>query len=231
MRWLSRAIFSDIAQANVRGLQDKAQFQVMSGRIYITLGCFLLGLCAGRKRFFHQLAQNQLFFKKIFKYSGFAMLSMIAIAIGLFAIVGSNSQGPPPPPWMFVGMVLYYSSSVVITFFYVAGATLLFQRASWQGSVRALSPVGRMGLTNYVLQSVIGTLIFYGYGLNLLGEIPLYVAAALTLPIFALQIVFSRWWLGRFQYGPWNGHGVPFTYLRLQPLRNTQGTAIVGQEG
>src|SRR5206468_1051347 len=101
-----------------------------------------------------------------------------------------------------------------MTVFYIAGLTLLFQRTAWQRITSPLAVVGKMALTNYVAQSIIGTLIFYGYGLGLIGEMGTALAVTLVIPIFLLQVLFSRWWLSRFQYGPLEWLWRSLTYLK-----------------
>ena len=76
-----------------------------------------------------------------------------------------------------------------------------------------------MALTNYLLQSVICTLLFYSYGLGLFGKVGHAAGIGLTLVIYLLQIPFSRWWMQRFQYGPAEWLWRSLTYLKLQPMR------------
>jgi uncharacterized protein len=88
----------------------------------------------------------------------------------------------------------------------------------WRRWVAALAPARRMALTNYLLQSLAGTLFFYGYGL---GHWGMGRAGQLVFVcvVFALQLVLSHWWLSRYRYGPmewlWRG----FTYLRWPRMR------------
>ncbi|MFN2441195.1 MAG: DUF418 domain-containing protein [Thermoanaerobaculia bacterium] len=87
---------------------------------------------------------------------------------------------------------------------------------------RVLAPfaaVGRMALTNYLLQSVIGTLIFYSYGLGLYGTLGPAALLPLAVAIFLVQVPLSFWWVKRFRYGPveWIWRGA--TYGRLPALR------------
>jgi uncharacterized protein len=79
--------------------------------------------------------------------------------------------------------------------------------------------VGRMALTNYLLQSVVGTLIFYSFGLGLFGSLGPAVLLPMAVAIFAVQVPLSIWWLGRFRYGPveWLWRGA--TYGRMPALR------------
>jgi uncharacterized protein len=107
----------------------------------------------------------------------------------------------------------------LLTLFYITAFTLLFQRRSWQWTVGPLASVGKMGLTSYVLQTIIGTFLFFGYGLGLLTKIDLWQAALVTIPIFVVQVVFAQFWLARFRYGPLEWLWRSLTYLRAQPIR------------
>lgn len=209
--------FGELVTFNFNAFDDKMKFQVESGRIYITLGFFLLGLYAGRKRLFQHLNENRTLFRKLTKYSGFTVLGITAVGAGI-AYAFSNS-GQPPKAIELLFMTLYDLHSALMTVFYICGLTLLFQKQSWQWLVSSLASVGKMALTSYVLQTVIGTLLFFGIGFNLFGEIDLWVAALLTFPIFLVQILFCRLWLSQFQYGPLEWLWRSLTYLKTQPMR------------
>ena len=90
--------------------------------------------------------------------------------------------------------------------------------------IRVLAPLGRMALTNYLMQSLICVVVFYGFGLGHWG-MPRAQQVLFVLAVFAAQVAFSHWWLARFRYGPmewlWRG----FTYRRLPPLRIAATTA------
>jgi uncharacterized protein len=62
--------------------------------------------------------------------------------------------------------------------------------------------MGRMALTQYLLQSVAGVAIFYGVGLGLYGRMRPLAVCGIALGVFAVQIVLSRIWMARFAYGP-----------------------------
>lgn len=213
---LKKGSFTDMAIANFYAFDDKMKFQVESGRIYITLGFFLLGLYAGRRRLFAGIAQNKRFFRRLTRVTGFGVLGIIIAFAVAISIYGNNSQ--PPKAIDLIFGFLYDLGNTALTVFYIAGLTLLFQRAFWQRTVRPLASVGKMALTSYVLQTLIGTLLFFGYGLGLLAEIPLWQAALLTFPIFLVQVWFSQWWLARFQYGPLEWLWRSLTYLKVQPM-------------
>lgn len=85
--------------------------------------------------------------------------------------------------------------------------------------LRLLAPAGRMALTLYLMQSVIGTLVFYGYGLGLWGQVGRGAQVAGVLAVFVLQLAFAHAWMARFRFGPveWLWRGL--TYRRWPPLR------------
>lgn len=82
-----------------------------------------------------------------------------------------------------------------------------------------LAPAGRMALTNYLGQSLICTLIFYGYGLGYFERLPRAWQVPFALALFALQVLWSRWWLRHFRFGPAEWLWRTLTYLKPQPMR------------
>lgn len=82
-----------------------------------------------------------------------------------------------------------------------------------------MSAPGRMALTNYISQSVIGMLLFYGIGLGLGASIGLAVTELVALGVFAFQIMFSLAWLSVFRFGPLGWIWRMLTYGRwLNPV-------------
>jgi uncharacterized protein len=107
---------------------------------------------------------------------------------------------------------------------YVAAITLGMLHPTWQGRLMVLAPVGRMALTNYLLQSLICTTIFYGYGFGLFGTMGAAAGIGLSLLIYVLQIPWSHWWLARFHFGPVEWLWRTLTYGRAQPFRIKETT-------
>lgn len=207
----------DLVRFNANAFGVKMSFQVDSGRIYVTLGFFLLGLYAGRKRLFQQLPDTNRWFRRLTRFAGFGVLGITAVGLGLFALFGTDKA---PPAWaMQTVTILFELHSALLTIFYITGFTLLFQRRSWQWTIGPLASVGKMGLTSYVLQTLIGTYLFFGFGLGLLNKIDVWQATLITIPIFAVQVLFSQFWLQRFRFGPLEWLWRSLTYLRIQPMR------------
>jgi uncharacterized protein len=105
----------------------------------------------------------------------------------------------------------------------VATFALLFLRPRWQPRLLCFGPVGRMALSAYVGQTVIGTLVFFGFGLGWLGRFGNGVTIPLGLFVFVAQVRACRAWLGRFRYGPLEWAWRSLTWLRRQPFRAAAG--------
>ena len=80
------------------------------------------------------------------------------------------------------------------------GLVVLTVKTGWLA--RALAAVGRMALTNYLLQSVICLFIFTGAGLGLVGDLARHQLYGVVLLIWMFQLWFSPWWLKKYQFGP-----------------------------
>jgi uncharacterized protein len=195
-------------------------FKMLSGFLPIIVGRFLLGLWAGRRRLFHDAPQHLPFFRRLLGWS----LGLGLFASGVGVLVGqlfSRKLMPPEVlPWLpYVMGPLRHLGELGMAAAYVSGITLLFQRDAWQRLLALLAPVGRMALSNYFLQSVMGVLLFYGYGLGLMGKLGSAAQLGVALTLFALQMVLSRLWLSRFRFGPAEWVTRSLTYGKAQPMR------------
>ena len=100
------------------------------------------------------------------------------------------------------------------------GAILLFCQAfpgSWLAT--RIAAVGRMALSNYLGQSILGGLIFYTVGLGLYGKFTGYYLYFFVAGIWAIHITFRNWWLARYRFGPFEWLWRSLTYRYRQPLR------------
>jgi uncharacterized protein len=81
--------------------------------------------------------------------------------------------------------------------------------------LKVFSDLGKMSLTNYLLQSILSTMTFYGYGLKFFGNISLFNGSLLALSFFMFQVLFSIVWMGRHNYGPVEWVWRSVTYLQI----------------
>jgi uncharacterized protein len=76
-----------------------------------------------------------------------------------------------------------------------------------------------MALTNYLGASIIGTFFFSGYGLGYWGEVSRAGQVVFVVVVFSMQLLFSRWWLSKFRYGPMEWLWRAITYWHVPPMR------------
>lgn len=213
---LKSGSYPAVIKQNFRDLKYKADFQFDSGRIYITLGFFLLGLWVGRRKFFDNFDVNKPFFKKVMWWC--LGVNVFIIAFLLTLVLGKYFE--KLGTWgNLLGNTLYNIHCVTMTVFYITSISLLLNLKSMRWILDKFSAVGKMGLTNYLLQSAIGVILFYGIGFGLAGEFNAGWCYLIGIAIFILQIVVSKWWLSNFIYGPMEWLWRSATYLKWQAMR------------
>lgn len=212
---LKSGSYLDMLRANFYEFKSKFDFQILSGRLYITMGLFLLGLYAGRKKVF----ENIPFFKKLIRLGLWMLLGCVVFA-GLLALIIFVAKVEMSQAVQFLlGGTVYDVFNIALAAIYVGLIVTAFQREKWHRRLMNFYEVGRMGLTSYLMQALIGTWLLFSYGLALLGNFGASVWVAISLIVFILQIIFSKWWLGRFQYGPAEWLWRSLTYFKVWPLK------------
>jgi uncharacterized protein len=215
---LKTGSYSEVLKANVYEFIGKIQFQVWSGRIYITLGLFLLGIYAGRKKVFENLNARIPFLKQLIRRSLWLLLACAVTGVVVFGgLYALKIQIPDQGNWL-IGGFLYDAFNTALAVIYTAGILLLFQKEKWQKRLLVLYPVGRMGLTIYLMQTLLGSLLFFGYGMGFLYEIGSLAAFGFGILFFIFQIVFAHYWSRYFTYGPIEWIWRNLTYFKVQPL-------------
>ena len=175
---------------------------------------FLLGLYAGRRGIFRDVEAHLPLIRRVM---------WVGLCVGgfgslLYALrVELATRGVPVPLGFLLG-AFNFVIAPALGFGYAAALTLLYRRQVWRARLSPLAAVGRMALSNYLFQTLVGTTIFYGYGLGLYGRVGPAVCLAIAGGIYLVQIPLSVWWLGRFRFGPAEWAWRSLTYLKLQPL-------------
>jgi len=178
------------------------------------LGMFLVGLWIGRRTLYARLDDYRPVLRKTVQF-GFGVGLPVSALKALF------TMWPDAPATIeFAAEACYVVGTPTLALGYAAGFALLWA----SGKDRLLgwaAPAGQMALTNYLMQTVLQSVIFYGWGLGLIAKLGLVFVFPLSLALFALQVGYSRWWLARYCFGPveWLWRGL--TYGRAQPMRRT----------
>lgn len=202
---------AELARFNLgEALEFKAAFLFHTGRLWITFGCFLLGMYAARIRLFASSEENRRRLKIV-------LWSALAIAVTSTALTMIF------PPWQVPRHPLRADMEIdaqqaSLAAFYVAVVTLWFWRRSGPGFLALLAPMGRMALTSYLLQTAFGVAVFYGIGLGLLGQLGSTLALTSAIAFFVVQLGVARIWLARYSMGPVEWLWRSLTWLRREPL-------------
>lgn len=115
--------------------------------------------------------------------------------------------------------LLYVVGTPLLAIGYIGAILRLAEKAAWQKRLEPFAMVGRMSLTNYLMQSVIATTLVYSYGFGLYGRIGPALSFIIAVGIYVLQVVVSGAWLRRYRFGPVEWLWRSFTYGELQPMR------------
>ncbi|NNM24420.1 MAG: DUF418 domain-containing protein [Phycisphaerales bacterium] len=155
--------------------------------------------------------------------------AVIGLGVGLPAealVAYLVRQGEYGASWVWLGgEALHYFASLLLCAGYV-GLILLIVNGGLLGWLRrGLAAVGRTALSNYLLQTVVGTFVMQWWGLGLFGTWERPAMITLVVATFVGQILVSLIWLRYFRAGPMEWLWRSATYFRLQPLRRFTGPA------
>ncbi len=197
------SIWQVFASNAVQGILMKADVQFgLFSRGYLTFAFFLTGMMLGRLRFFENTDRYKIHLKKAVKWSFTGLILLIVIAVIIFSGQDFENDAGIDSWIAMIGLTMYDLFNLLTTVIIVAFFILLFLKPNFKKWVGYLIPYGRTALTNYFLQSVLGTALFYGWGLGLLGEIRHIQAILMAIVIISIQVLVSKWWLSKFRYGP-----------------------------
>jgi uncharacterized protein len=193
--WLvERQSYLDVLKFNIAGSFIRMQEFIDGNRIFKVLGLFLLGLYIGRNRIYANLQENKGLLKKTMLY-GFVIGLPMSV---LYAISAMNGR----PVGLVTHSVLYAVSVVPLSLAYITAICLWYLKNKERMIFRIFAAPGRMALTNYIMQSVFGIIIFYGIGFELGAKTGLIYVELVAAVIFGCQLLYSYLWLYYNQFGP-----------------------------
>jgi len=159
----------------------------------------MLGLLAGRHEWIQRANDHLPLVRRVQWWS-----LAVGVGCGVVVTLGNVFIDPlAPSPFKIVTSTCYAVARMSLMMFYVATIVRLAANESWCRRLQPMAAAGRMPLTNYLMQSVIGTFIFYGWGLGLWGKVGYALQLALAFAIFFfIQVPLSVWWFRHFSFGP-----------------------------
>ena len=178
------------------------------GRATQTIFLFLLGIYLGRKRLFYDEGDNIAIWKRLLVIS----LCAFAVLFPLYKFVPDMVDTLCIKESLKVMFNMWKNLAMMI--FYVSGVVLLYYRTSARNFLIKIAPYGKMSLTNYLSQSIIGGFVFYNWGLGMFRYSGHTTSLLLGALCIALQYLFCRWWLKNHSHGPFEGLWRKLTWLK-----------------
>ncbi len=179
------------------------------------LAMFLIGVVLARKKVFENLEANRAFFRKLFLYS----LPLALAGNWIYATYAAQSSFIDMSWMMVLTLAAHGFGGPAMTFVYIAVVAHIYDKGYFKNLTMAIAKTGRMALTNYLTQSLIATTIFFSYGLGLYGQVNVWQGMLLAFGIYAIQVVWSHYWLQHYRFGPMEWLWRTLTYRKKQKLR------------
>lgn len=167
-----------------------------SGRVFQTLALFLLGFLAGRTKRFSSNPANRSFWRWVLFCSTLCFIPLYLIKNGLGTWITSKTVLAPLST--IEGSLTNFAFMLLLVSLFV----LLFEHRTSQKVLSIFSPIGKMSLSNYIIQSILGSSIYYGFGLGLYQYTGATYCLFIGLGLAILQGFFSKWWMSRHKQGP-----------------------------
>jgi uncharacterized protein len=209
--WLSQAPHRSIMAAMFETVFLPLMF------LWRVLGLMLVGMALFKWQVFSAARSNTFYL----------LLALVGIGVGGSLTVTEMAlvQGNDWP--VIDSMYLFFQLHAVGTCFHAVGYVgvimLLCKMGVLKGLLRALGAVGRMALSNYLLQTIICTTLFYGHGFGQFGSFTRVEQLYVFLALSAAQLIWSPIWLSMFRFGPFEWLWRTLTYWRWQPIRRVPG--------
>lgn len=187
----------DVGHAGVRyGLQSNFGWALENGRLTQTYLLFIIGMLIGRRRLFLDEGGNLETWKRILV----ASIISFAVFFPLWKIV----------PWLVGNKTVAHSLDVQLNMwrnfsmmaFYVSGIVLLYYRTRAQRAISRLAAIGKMSLTDYLFQSIVGGFLFYNWGLGLYRVSGHTMSFCIAIAFLFVLYFLCRWWASNHRRGP-----------------------------
>lgn len=165
-----------------------------NGRVFQTMALFLLGFYVGRRGWFedtHLSVWTSVFVRAIVVFFPlYGLGNMLPDFIANKSVL---------TPLLLIITSLYKFAFMLML---VSGVLFAFYRFGWRKRLMTIAPYGRMSLTNYITQSIIGSMLFYNWGFGLHDNLGITASVIVGALLFVLQWTFCYWWMKSHAHGP-----------------------------
>lgn len=207
--------FADVIRFNLAKGQFAKLLWFVDVHRYVQLaGLFIAGMLIGRAGIHKSKEKMMYYSRKTLPYAVacFALFYAVALLLPSLGVEGYSLR---------VGRGLFkLYANLGMMMIYICGFTLLYYNTiGGRKALDRLAPVGRMSVTNYMAQSLMGTFVFYGWGLGLAMRGSFLQCALAGIVILLFQIWYSNWWIKRYYYGPMEWLWRMLTWFRRVPMK------------
>ncbi len=171
-------------------------WMLLHGRITQAAGLFMAGMLIGRGNLLPYSEKNIQVWIKVFLIATISFFPVYGLMAILPDFIGRETILSPSV------LILNSFSNLAFTGILFAGVILVYYLTKFKLILRQLAPYGRLSLTNYLSQSLIGAFLFYNWGLGLYRYTGITVCFLMGISIFLLQFLFCRRWLRTHRQGP-----------------------------
>lgn len=190
------------------GQKASLLWAIEGGRFMQTMGLFMCGLWIGRKQLFLESKESRAFWLSALIISAILFAPLYEFKVIMMDkntdVISKSTIGVVMDMWS------KFSFTVVLT----ASFVLLYQKLKFRNLTSALIPYGRMSLTNYVSQSILGALIYFPFGLSLAKSCGMALSLLIGIVVFLAQVQFCKWWLSKHKQGPLEGLWARATWFK-----------------
>lgn len=165
-----------------------------NGRVFQTAALFLLGFLAGKRGLF--LKENLKIWNKVLCGSLLAFFPLYGLGNMLPGFIDNPSIRTP------LLLIIFSLYKFAFMLLLVSAILFAYYRTRLQRRLAQIVPYGRMSLTNYITQSIFGSLLFYNWGFGLHDDLGITASFLTGILLFILQFSFCRWWMAHHSHGP-----------------------------
>jgi len=166
-----------------------------AGRVFQTISIFMLGMLAGRKKLFVSSDVTNRFWRKTLLIATISFIPLFIIKNGLPNWMASEAVRRPlitiVSTWSNLAFML-----VLVSVFFIA-----YQKFSGR-ILNIFTSFGKMSMSNYIIQSILGSFIYYGFGLGLYKYTGATLCLLIGISLAIVQGIFSNWWMKNHRQGP-----------------------------
>ena len=166
------------------------------GRFFQTASLFMFGMLLGRKELFAKSEEHKSFWLRALIIATICFIPLFYLAKNIPGIFESRAMRGSMTT--ILQSLRNFSFMTILASLFVIG----WQNISIQKIFRKLCPYGKMSLTNYITQSMVGSFVYFGYGLALFNVVSTTASFGIGLLMLAAQYLFCCWWLKNHRYGP-----------------------------